>query len=52
LLAWATFASGSSVAGLMTVKVLRGFDGTNSLPMKSPYSGSMRTWSVASGAGA
>ena len=36
----------------MTVNVLRGFDGRNSLPMKSPYSGSMRMWSVASGAGA
>src|SRR5687768_7294273 len=50
--AWATLASGSSVAGLMTVKVLRGFDGRNSFPMKRPYSGSMWTWSVASGAGA
>src|SRR5688572_6224253 len=50
--ACATLASGSSVAGLMTVNVLRGFDGANSLPMKSPYSGSMWMWSVASGAGA
>ena len=40
--ACATFASGSSVAGLMTVNVLRGFDGRNSLPMKRPYSGSIR----------
>src|ERR671915_44659 len=36
----------------MTVKVFRGFDGRNSLPMNSPYSGSIRMWSVASGAGA
>jgi hypothetical protein len=40
--ACATLASGSSVAGLMTVNVLRGFDGANRLPMKSPYSGSIR----------
>ena len=41
--ACATLLIGSSVAGLMTVNVLRGFDGVNSLPMKSPYSDSIRT---------
>jgi hypothetical protein len=50
--ACATLASGSSVAGLMTVNVLCGFDGLNWLPMNSPYSRSMRMWSVASGAAA
>jgi hypothetical protein len=34
------------------MNVFRGFAGRNSLPMKSPYSGWMVMWSVASGAGA
>ena len=50
--ACATFASGSSVAGLMTVNVLWGFEGRNWLAMNSPYSRSMWMWSVASGAAA
>src|SRR4029079_10104928 len=36
----------------MTVKVARGRLGLNSLSMKSPYSGRIVMWSVASGAGA